>query len=206
MKLSYIFEMLASGELGNLHLVEEDKLSIKPDKALIIVRNINAGLNDLHTRFTIKKNIVDIPIIVGEDTYEIATDDFIEILDIYQDGLPMVAGTQYTLLSPSRIKFKDKLGILSTISVEYKAKHRVLSEVDITMDSEVSLPDSYLNALMYFIASRLYTSAVNRLDGDLNEGTTYMSKFLTEVGLLTNQGIDVDEFIPMNNFNSRGFV
>lgn len=206
MKLSYIFEMLASGELGNLHLVEEDKLSIKPDKALIIVRNVNAALNDLHTRFTLKKNVVDVPVIVGEDTYEIDTDDFIEVLDIYQDGLAMGAGTQYVMLSPNRIKFKDKLGILSTISVEYKAKHRVLSEVDITMDSEVNLPDSYLNALMYFIASRLYTSAVNRLDGDLNEGTTYMSKFLAEVALLTNQGIDVDEFIPMDNFNSRGFV
>lgn len=206
MKLSYIFEMLASGELGNLHLVEEDKLSIKPDKALIIVRNINAALNDLHTRFTLKKNTVDIPIIVGEDTYEIVADDFIELLDVYEDGLPMTAGKHYVLLSPNRIKFKDKLGILSVISVEYKAKHRVLSEVDITMDSEVSLPDSYLNALMYFIASRLYTSVVNRLDGDLNEGAAYMSKYLAEVALLADQGIDVDEFIPMDNFNSRGFV
>ena len=206
MKLSYVFEMLASGELSNLHLVDESKLDIKPDKIPIVLRSINAALNDLHTRFLIARNIVDIPVIVGEDTYEIGNDDFIEILNVNIDDIPMIHHHNYTLLNVNKIKVREKLGILSTLRVEYKAKHRVLTEVDVAMDANVNLPDSHLNALLYFVASKLYTSAVNQMDGDLNEGAAYMRKFLEEVKLLENQGIDVEELEPMNNFYSRGFV
>lgn len=206
MKLSYVFEMLASGELSNLHLVDESKLDIKPDKIPIVLRSINAALNDLHTRFLIARNIVDIPVIVGEDTYEIGNDDFIEILNVNIDDIPMIHHHNYTLLNVNKIKIREKLGILSTLRVEYKAKHRVLTEVDVAMDANVNLPDSHLNALLYFVASKLYTSAVNQMDGDLNEGAAYMRKFLEEVKLLENQGIDVEELEPMNNFYSRGFV
>lgn len=206
MKLSYILEMLASAELSNLHLVDESKLDIKPDKVPIVLRSINSGLNDLHTRFLIAKNIVEIPVIAGENTYEIIADDFIELLNVYIDDIPMVSNTHFTLLNVNRFILREKLGILSTLRVEYKAKHRVLTEVDLAMDANVNLPDSHLNALLYFVASKLYTSAVNQLDGDLNEGAAYMRKFMDEVSLLENQGIDVEELEPMNNFNSRGFV
>lgn len=206
MKLSYILEMLASAELSNLHLVDESKLDIKPDKIPIVLRSINSGLNDLHTRFLIAKNIVEIPVIAGENTYEIISDDFIELLNVYIDDIPMVSNTHFTLLNVNRFILREKLGILSTLRVEYKAKHRVLTEVDLAMDANVNLPDSHLNALLYFVASKLYTSAVNQMDGDLNEGAAYMRKFMDEVSLLENQGIDVEELEPMNNFNSRGFV
>ena len=206
MKLSYILEMLASAELSNLHLVDEAKLDIKPEKVPIVLRSINSGLNDLHTRFLIAKNIVEIPVIAGENTYEIIADDFIELLNVYIDDIPMVSNTHFTLLNVNRFILREKLGILSTLRVEYKAKHRVLTEVDLAMDANVNLPDSHLNALLYFVASKLYTSAVNQLDGDLNEGAAYMRKFMDEVSLLENQGIDVEELEPMNNFNSRGFV
>lgn len=206
MKLSYILEMLASAELSNLHLVDEAKLVIKPDKVPIVLRSINSGLNDLHTRFLIAKNIVEIPVLAGENTYEIIADDFIEILNVYIDDIPMVSNIHFTLLNVNRFILREKLGILSTLRVEYKAKHRVLTEVDLAMDANVNLPDSHLNALLYFVASKLYTSAVNQLDGDLNEGAAYMRKFMDEVSLLENQGIDVEELEPMNNFNSRGFV
>lgn len=206
MKLSYILEMLASAELSNLHLVDESKLDIKPEKVPIVLRSINSGLNDLHTRFLIAKNIVEIPVIAGENTYEIIADDFIELLNVYIDDIPMISNTHFTLLNVNRFILREKLGILSTLRVEYKAKHRVLTEVDLAMDANVNLPDSHLNALLYFVASKLYTSAVNQLDGDLNEGAAYMRKFMDEVSLLENQGIDVEELEPMNNFNSRGFV
>lgn len=206
MKLSYILEMLASAELSNLHLVDADLLNIKPEKMPIVLRSINSGLNDLHTRFLIAKNIVEIPVIAGENTYEIIADDFIELLNVYIDDIPMVSNSHFTLLNVNRFRLKEKLGILSTLRVEYKAKHRVLTEVDLAMDANVNLPDSHLNALLYFVASKLYTSAVNQMDGDLNEGAAYMRKFMDEVSLLENQGIDVEELEPMNNFNSRGFV
>ena len=64
-----------------------------------------------------------------------------------------------------------------------------------------------MNALIYFIAARLYTGAVNQLDGDLNEGVAYERKYQDEIAMLNNQGIDVDGFYDSNNnFRNRGFV
>ena len=68
MKLSYILEMLAAAELSNLHLVDNEQFIIRPEKMPIVIRCINSGLNDIHTRFLLRKNIIDVPIIAGEDT------------------------------------------------------------------------------------------------------------------------------------------
>ena len=125
MKLSYILEMLAAAELSNLHLVDNEQFIIRPEKMPIVIRCINSGLNDIHTRFLLRKNIIDVPIIAGEDTYTITADDFIEILDVKYNEDTLDSPRDYTLLDVNKLKFKRNLGILGILSVEYKAKHRV---------------------------------------------------------------------------------
>jgi alpha-D-ribose 1-methylphosphonate 5-triphosphate synthase subunit PhnG len=58
-KLSYVLEMLASGELANLNLAA-DGLNIKPERKIGVLRAVNAGLIDLHTRFLLKKVKVEV--------------------------------------------------------------------------------------------------------------------------------------------------
>ncbi len=204
MKLSHIFEGLASGELANLNLAE-DRINIKEDKKVIVMRNINAALRDIHTRFMLRKNVAVFVVDEVTNLYEIVAEDFVEIIAVSVNGTEL-KDHEYKKISTESFSLNIKLGILDYLSVEYKASHRVLTELDIQLDSEVILPYSYLNALLYFVASRLYAGAVNQLDGDLNEGVTYARKYQDEVMLLLSQGIDVDGLEEHNSFRSRGFI
>lgn len=195
MRLSDIFDALGSGELANLHLVENN--SIIPDKLPIVLNAINLALTDLHTKFLLKRELVKINIEPTIDTYKITNGDFIEVLNSDMNGI------QYSLLNPNTLYVKaDKPTV---VTIEYKASHRKLTEEDILEDSEVNLPLSYLNALLYFIGSRMYVSVVNQLDGDLNESARYASMYQAELLTLTNQGIDVDRLNNNDWFYERGF-
>ena len=195
MRLSDIFDALGSGELANLHLVENN--TIIPDKLPIVLNAINLALTDLHTKFLLKRELVKITIEPTIETYKITNGDFIEVLNSDMNGI------QYSLLNPNTLYVKaDKPTV---VTIEYKASHRKLTEEDILEDSEVDLPLSYLNALLYFIGSRMYVSVVNQLDGDLNESARYASMYQAELLTLTNQGIDVDHLNNNDWFYERGF-
>ena len=195
MRLSDIFDALGSGELANLHLVENN--TIIPDKLPIVLNAINLALTDLHTKFLLKRELVKINIEPTIETYKITNGDFIEVLNSDMNGI------QYSLLNPNTLYVKaDKPTV---VTIEYKASHRKLTEEDILEDSEVDLPLSYLNALLYFIGSRMYVSVVNQLDGDLNESARYASMYQAELLTLTNQGIDVDHLNNNDWFYERGF-
>jgi hypothetical protein len=197
-------EALASGELANLNLAE-DQINIKPDKMVIVLRNINRGLEDLHTRFLLRRANAYIDVFPEQLEYTVASEDFIEILDVYVNNKKLGA-YEYGLGDVNKFRLHNKLGITDDLRVEYKASHKVLTELDISLDTEVNLPSSYLNALMYFVASRLFTGAVSQLDGDLNEGVSYERKYQDEIMMLSQQGIDVDGLNEFNGFRSRGFV
>lgn len=205
MKLSYILEYLASGELGNLNLAE-DQINIKEDKKVIVLRNINRGLEDLHTRFLLRKATAFIDVVPEQQVYSVLTEDFIEILHIYLNGKKLTS-SEYSLGDVDKFKINKLLGITDDIRVEYKASHKQLTELDIDLDTEIKLPSPYINALIYFVAARLFAGVVNQLDGDLNEGVNYERKYQDEIMMLNSQGIDVDGFYDSNNnFRNRGFV
>lgn len=205
MKLSYILEYLASGELGNLNLAE-DQINIKEDKKVIVLRNINRGLEDLHTRFLLRKATAFIDVVPEQQVYSVLAEDFIEILHIYLNGKKLTS-SEYSLGDVDKFKINKLLGITDDIRVEYKASHKQLTELDIDLDTEIKLPSPYINALIYFVAARLFAGVVNQLDGDLNEGVNYERKYQDEIMMLNSQGIDVDGFYDSNNnFRNRGFV
>lgn len=204
MKISQLFEYLASGELGNLNLAE-DRVNIKPDKAIVVLRNINRGLKDLHTKFMLRRAFIEVPIVIGNVKYIVDHDEMVEILHIYV-GNRKLKEHEYIKLDVNSFILNIVLGITDSLRVEYKANHRTLTELDISLDTEINLPNAYMNALIYFVASNLFTGAVNQLDGDLNEGAAYRSKYQAEILVLENQGIDVEILDNYNHFNKGGFV
>ena len=203
MRLSEIFDALASGELSNLNLAEGG-VQIKPDKLEVVLRSINLGLVDLYTRFLLKTNKLKVPVI--DTPIVINTDDFIEVLEVYSE-LKSLTKYTYSLSSHNvlQLKIYDWGNYINQFAIiEYKAKHRLLTVEDIALNSEVELPLPYLNALLYFIGSRLYTSIVNQLDGDLNESIRYTQKYQAEIAMLKEQGIDVDGLDDHHWFTDRG--
>ena len=196
--------MLASGELANLNLAE-DHVNIKPERQLGVLRAINAGLEDLHTRFLLKRNRVILDVLPGALEITIDEPDFIEVIEIYHNGA-LLSDNLYVKKTPNTIWLPYKLGMLDTVSVEYKARHKELTELDLSLDSEVDLPMSYLNALLYFVAARLHVASVQPMDNERGEGMAYTRKFQEEIMLMSNQGIDADSLLVPDTFRSRGFV
>lgn len=56
---------------------------------------------------------------------------------------------------------------------------------------DLDLPFTYLDALVYYIASRLTAPTNGGAQGQINEATQYYNKYLSVCAVLTDQGIDV---------------
>lgn len=207
MRLSEIFNALASGELSNLYVSDEQK-ELRPEMLGIILRSINLGLTDLHTRFLLKRRVAELPSQVNQQVYTVNQSDLIEILEVSFNHrkLDLNSFDGFSLLDNKRIHFGFLPNAVLPIHIVYKANHRQLNQDDITHDSDVDLPNAYLNALLYFVASRLFVSIPNQLDGDLNEGIRYQQKYHAELAMLTEQGVVVDDLYDNTWFQERGFV
>ena len=195
MKLSEIFLTLADSEVSNLGFVDNGE--ILPESLPKILRAINLGLVDMHTRFLLRKKRITVDLVPDQMQYTIAEPDFVEILT---SSLPNI---DKSLLSPNT--FYAIVDAPTRITVEYKATLPPLTEADIIADSNVELPIAYLNALLYFIGSRMLMSIPNQMDGDINEGTRYTQKYMEELAMLAQQSVDVDSVYENNWFNERGF-
>ena len=158
MRLSDIFDALGSGELANLHLVENN--SIIPGKLPIVLNAINLALTDLHTKFLLKRELIKINIEPTIETYKITNGDFIEVLNSDMNGI------QYSLLNPNTLYVKaDKPTV---VTIEYKASHRKLTEEDILKASQVKVTmtvDEYLRKFfgLYWNSSQLLAIHTIRL-------------------------------------------
>lgn len=207
MRLSELFEVLASGELANLYMADGGLGELKPTHQKVLLNSINLGLVDLHTRFLLKKEVKSIFVLSNE----IEFDDprFIELTAISHNKKTLITNIDYYHKSPKKIVLNQASEYIVSglpIVVEYKAKPYLLTVEDIAKDTVIDLPDSYLNALCLFIASRLYTSLNNQLDGDLTESTRYLQRYHDELNMLTNQGIDTDSLDDMWLFHKKGFI
>lgn len=205
MKLSMIFDALASGELHNLYLSEDAK-SIRKDKKEVVLRAINRGLLDLYGKFNLSRKDTEFNAEENVLEYRINDDDLIEILTITTLNRELLNHKDYCLKDVKTFVLTNTPSKEQTFYVAYKAKHRLLTEQDIVKDSDIDLPMVYLNALLYFIASHAYTSIVNQLDGDLNESNRYAQKYIQEINDLQQQGVDIDDFKQQCVFYERGFV
>lgn len=207
MRLSDVFNTLATSELSNLFLAE-GTVEIKPNKKEVVLRSINLALTDLYNRFFLKRKEVKITTSQGVQAYTINDPLLIEIHKVIFNGRELCINKPngYHLLAVNTLVLKDKPDDNQIIEAIYKAKHKILTQDDIDNDVEIELPDIYLNALCLFIGSRVYTSMVNQLDGDLNESNRYAQKYMQEIAMLNDQGVDVDGFEEMWLFNDKGFI
>lgn len=213
MRLSFIFDALATGELHNLY-VSDGAEQIREEKKVALLPAINLALMDLCTRFFLRKKKVYIPTRAEQYNYSTNDDEFIELISLHHlaslEGnpveLPVNNSKDCYLISPSTVHFNNPFPDNEYLLFIFKARFKVLSQADIDNDTDIDLPMAYLNALLYFIASRAYTSIVNQLDGDLNESNRYAQKYVQEIAMLTNQGIDVDDFRQAWLFDERGFI
>lgn len=237
MRLSYIFEALASGELAGIQFAANGEIT--PDRWGFVTKNINMGLGELHKRFSLREETVKVQAVADRRAYKLHSgfavssgdpaahvidtvaepfkDNVIEILKVFNNGTRIFLdrpGGIYTT-TPQTI-YIDGTVITDTLyEVVYKANHPTIELIEMGVsldpaDIEVDLPMTHLQALLYYVASRIITpvaTALNGIDGrGTHEGIQYRQLFEQECATLIMQGIDIDRLDEQDLFSKRGFV
>lgn len=225
MLLSDIFDTLTYGELSALALAEEGEMTTR-DKRML-VNHINRGLHELHKRFTLKRGSLPLSVTQGAVRYVLQSPDD-EILDVLgvlvehhgrnhtvvQVNHPKYLSPDvplcYMMLSPTVLRFNHPLESAHDFTVDYKAGHSKIIVDDFeTLDPskvEIDLPMAYLEALSFYVASRVIAPIDNNM-GNPQEGVNYRALYEQACKDLEVQGLDIEETVQeADRFRRNGFV
>lgn len=95
----------------------------------------------------------------------------------------------------------------SQVSVVYRANHPLLRKEDSFFDPaevEVNLPYSHLEALLYYVASRIMNPI--GMTSEFHDGNNYAMKFEQACAVLEQQNFRVDSLDRFDRFNRNGWV
>ena len=231
MKLSKIYETLAASEVFTYELADEDG-DILPRHRRRITTLINSGLSDLYQRFSIKEGVVDL-VVTKDVQHYILSDDVLEVLRMTTpEGKVYNLNSVTSSLSPTTGPY----GNVSNISnpslchasynelffshvpcagvyrIVYKgdATHISLDNID-TVDPktiEVPLPLTYLNALCYYVAAKVYNpaGAESVARSMFHEGNNWRSMYEDECNRLKANIAGAKSFNEVSNFTRGGWV
>ena len=231
MKLSKIYETLAASEVFTYELADEDG-DILPRHRRRITTLINSGLSDLHQRFSIKEGVLDLKVTEDKQHY-ILSDDVLEVLrmttpegKVYNlnsvtSSLSPTTGPYGNVSNTSNISichasynelFFSHVPCAGTYRIVYKgdATHISLDGID-TADPktiEIPLPLTYLNALCYYVAAKVYNpaGAESVARSMFHEGNNWRSMYEDECNRLKANLAGAKSFNEVSNFTRGGWV
>ncbi|ENO7683826.1 hypothetical protein ACB506_003014 [Acinetobacter baumannii] len=149
-------------------------------------------------------------------------DDIIEILSVHdENGRELALNTHQAMKTDFSVpevftpaynilRFADDPAI-GKYTVTYKAGHPKLAKItDVeSFDPskvDIELPMTHLEALLFYIASRVITPMNGAANGSPQEGMNYAQRFEQACMLLLQQGLDVEESRESSRFVRNGFV
>lgn len=190
-----------------------------PEASFIkILPTVQLGITELHKRFTLREGRVTIPLVDGQSTYVLtkklsAPEDFEEnllkierIYGTYRDQdyeIPLnkisnpqaIRTTSFnTLLIPDDSEKAPWLKETSSLKVVYRADHPKIN-INLAQAAplavDIDLPVTHLQALLYFIASRMHNPM--GMNDQIHDGNNYAQKFQQEVQNLSLMNYEVDD-------------
>ncbi len=211
MRLSTIFQQLALGELNQLGILEEDGITVRPDKYPLLISQINLALTVLFTRFPLIEKIVTIRQIDSVTDYSLTlahadtatgtelkyivdtaeipfTEDIIHLFGAYDElGAEVPLNDledETSWYTPSYNTVQIPTPVSGNFSLfTYRASHPVLDVTLLNPEAvEVYLPDILLPALLAYIASRIHATRTEELSVAVS--ARYLSQyngFCTEI-------------------------
>lgn len=223
MKLAEVFSQLAYGELSQLAIGKNSEGEIDENVYPIVVAHINLGLNALYRRFFLKEGRLTFPLTKDRNIYKLGVTDLNKIEQVLTDlntSLSINNETdKYSCFTPSMDTLRVPQAIVDNgpdleekyrtenLLVVYRAKHPKIELVNGYINPEVvdlELPDSHLEALLYFVASR-----VNNPIGMVNEfnaGNNWASKYEMECQKLENYNLQIDTGTAHTRLSNNGWV
>lgn len=232
MTLSDIFDQLAYGEFNKIFLGESG--AIPQASWNRIIAHINLGLTELYKRFDLKQVELPVTIVAGTLDYDLkGAGDFIEILHVFNsDNVEIPLNNRVTAINkewnarqatvdrvhtndPSVLSVNPQM-LPQVLTVVYKAGHPTIPKIDdADLDGfdltgvQIDLPVTYLEALLYFVASRVFNpmdqgSVANRQP--FHSGNNYYSKYEAACAQLMIRGLDISENLDTGLFQQKGFI
>lgn len=233
MTLLDIYNQLAYGELRMLTIggssVNTETDGIKPEDYKRLLPHVQLGLTVLHTRCALKESSVLIPLALPRVTYTVAkkqdtptgwADDLLmieRVHGIYQGEeveLPIDDLTEpasIMKLAANRIIIPSDapwLAETTVLDVKYRANHPAINPYIANaapLAVPIDLPYTHLEALCYFVASRLH-NPIGMTPGAMHEGNNYATKFEAAVAQLNDLGMHRSVSGMSNQFEAKGFV
>ena len=223
MTLQEIFEQLTAGEFSQLSINRAEAGVIDETNYQNVIGHINLGLTRLYTRFNLKERRLQFPLQAGSDTYQLNVHDILKVEKVLTDDeveLPLndasnpyscMMKSMNTLVVPAAVS--DQVAGLpeelrtTNLMVVYRANHPKLIHSTLFAgvgSINIELPYSHLEALLYFVASR-----VNNPIGMTNEfhaGNSYATKFELACQELEGSGIQIDTTATNTKLREKGFV
>lgn len=208
-----LVDNLVQTELHNLKMKDSGGV-LRENRLEQVINNINLGLTDLYTKFVLK-------VVEAKYTAEPhqrmfspvvnTNNEILEVLNVYHNeerlfnsGFRAYSRTNASNGAAIKLNYSPDEG--DTIRIISKANHKRLTKEDYHNNAECELPLSYITALNYFVASRMFTSIVNQMDGDVSESQRWYQMYLAELKELRDAGIEADNLDDNNRFQERGFV
>ena len=220
MFLSEIFDQLSYGELAQLKLGDGDEPGISKDNYSKVMAHVNMGLTELHKRFLLKEGESTIPVVNGTYVYALDMNDLIKVERVYAliDSeyveLELNNNTDSFLLPTYSARTPNyKTLVISTtlvtteLKVIYRATHpQLVKSVGYFNPNTVvvSLPYSHLEALLYYIASRIMNPI--GMSQQFHDGNNFAAKFEQSCMQLEMKNLQVDQTAYNNRLERNGWV
>jgi hypothetical protein len=201
--------------LGGMSL-EAPSDGVFPENYKRLLPHIQMGLTSLHTKCALKEGSITIPLVLAQAVYVIKpgvdaptdwTDNLLTIervygiylekeyeipLDDLNDSSAIRKTSAETLVVPTDTELAPWLLETTELIVKYRANHPVINPYianAVPLAVEIDLPVSHLEALCYFIASRIH-NPIGMTPGAMHEGNNYTMKYEAAVQGLNNAGLE----------------
>ena len=232
MKLSKVYETLSASEVFTYDMADENG-NILPKFRRRVTTLINSGLSDLYQRFSIKEGLIELKVTEDKQHY-VLSDDVLEILRmITPEGKVYNLNSVTSQLTPStgpygnvanntthtalchasyNELFFSHVPCPGVYRIVYKgdASHISLDGIN-TVDPktiEIPLPLTYLNALCYYVAAKVYNpaGAESVARSMFHEGNNWRSMYEDECNRLKANLAGAKSFNEVSNFTRGGWV
>lgn len=210
MKLQEVFDQLSGSEFSQLSIGGQEAGVINENNYARVMGYINLGLTALYTRFNLKQRRLLIPLQADADTYQLNVDDILKIEQVLTDSgfeMPLnQEGNEISCFTPTLKSLRVPKIILTPsnmldeqlktdgLLVVYRANHPklVLQTWSIAPgNKELELPTSHLEALLFFVASRVHNPV--GMSNEFHAGNSYFAKYEAECQRLKSLGLEPDQ-------------
>jgi len=223
MKLAEVFSALAYGELSQLALGKNVEGEVEEAVYPTLVSHINLGLTSIYKRFNLKEGRLLFPLSGEGNVYKLEVTDIHKIERVLtHQGTELGLNNEsdpYACFTPSmdilRVpqKIVDQSPDLpdeyktTELTVIYRANHPKLIVKNGYIDpfkTTLELPYSHLQALLYFVASRVHNPI--GMINEFHSGNSWYAKYEMECQRLEAENIEIDESNHNDRLQRSGWV